>query len=197
MPSEFNKIYVIESLDAANETLTGTNLYNDVLQHFSAKYSDKDAQLFSVDTKAELLAAFAEIAKQCKAGIKPIVHLEIHGLEDKSGLALNKGYIEWEELYNHLSSINAASGWNLYLTMAVCYGNYAMKLIKPNNPAPFAGIFGSFDALSIYGLEISYNAFYQELYNSLDFDAALAALQAANPSLEEYRLIVPSKHLKT
>ncbi len=195
MPLDFNKIYVIESLEAP-ETFTGTNLYDNVLQHFNTKYADKDAELINVNTKDELIAAFEKIENECKNGIKPIIHLEIHGLDDRTGLALNRGYIEWEELYGQLSKINAASNWHLYLTMAVCFGNYAMKLIRPNLPAPFAGILGSFDALSIYGLEISYDAFYQELLNSLDLDAAIIALQTANPSLEEYKLIKAEQTFK-
>lgn len=199
MVIDFNKIYVIQSLDVASgDELTGEQLYNEVLQFFNAKYSDKNAELINVDTPNELYAALEKIKHEClKDGIKPIIHFEIHGLEDKTGLSLNKGDVNWLQLYGYLIEINIASKWNLFITMGVCFGNYAMFLIKPSYPAPFSGVLGSFEELYEDDLYIRYNAFYQELLNSLDFEKALEALHNSNPSLpDDYRFISAEQTFK-
>ena len=196
---DFNKIYVIQSLDEAQgDELTGKQLYDEVLQYFNAKYPDKSAQLFDVDTPNELFAVLETIKQECiKDGVKPIIHFEIHGLENKTGLGLNKGDVNWMDLYKHLIEINIASKWNLFITMGVCFGNYAMFLVKPRNPAPFSGILGSFEELYEDDLYIRYNAFYQELFNSLDFEKALEALHNSNPSLtDDYRFISAEQTFK-
>ncbi len=191
MTLEFNKIYLIQSLDSEEEDLTGTQLYDEVLQYFKFKHPTKDAELINVNTSDELFLALGKIKIDClRNGIKPIIHFEIHGLEDKTGFGLNIGFVYWEDIYEQLIQINTASSWNLFITMAVCYGNYAMLLIKPRHPAPFKGIIGSFEELFPDDLYIRYNAFYQELLNTLDFEKALEALLNSNPSLpDDYRYI--------
>ncbi len=187
----FDKIYVIQSLDSTIDQLTGELLYNEVLQYFKIKYPGKDAILINIETPDELKYSLQKIKTECELqNIKPIIHFEIHGLENKTGLKLNKGEINWSDLYVHLIEINDASQWNLFLTMAVCFGNYAMFLIKPTNPAPFTGILGSFESIYEDDLYIKYNAFYSELLNSLDFEKALEQLHKSNPDLPtNYRYI--------
>lgn len=192
MTIDFNKIYVIQSLDeASGDELTGKQLFEEVLQYFKYKQAGKDAELIDINTPNELFQALDKIRMECeKNGIKPIIHFEIHGLENKTGLSLNRGDVNWGDIYEKLIEIHIASKWNLFLTMGVCFGNYAMILIKPRNPAPFSGILGSFESLYEWDLYIRYNAFYQELLNSLDFEKALEALHHSNPSLpDDYRFI--------
>ena len=191
MNISFDKIFVIQSLDKNEDELTGELLFNEVLQYFKTKYPDKDAELIKVDTPDELIKALAGIKSECETKkIKPIIHFEIHGLEDRTGLCLNSGSVNWADLYESLIEINIASQWNLFVTMAVCFGNYAMFLIKPLHPAPFTGILGSFDSIYEDDLYIKYNAFYSELLNSLDFEKALQQLHFSNPDLPtDYRYI--------
>lgn len=192
MNINFNKIYVIQSLNEADgDELTGKQLFDEVLQYFKIQHPDKDAELIDVNTPDELLESLRKIKIECEtSNVRPIIHLEIHGLESRSGLSLNNGDINWLDLYPSLIEINVASKWNLFLTMGVCFGNFAMILIKPRNPAPFAGILGSFESLYEWDLYIRYNAFYQELLNSLDFEKAIEALHNSNPALpDDYKLI--------
>lgn len=198
MVLNFNKIFVIESLDPSVDTLTGTTLYNDVLQYFPIKHPGITAELIKVDNNTELFREFERIKEECTTSdIRPIIHFEIHGLEDKSGLALNSSDLTWEVLYEHLHGIHEASKWNLFLTMAVCFGNYAMKLLLPTKPAPYTQILGSFDELYVSDLELRYVAFYQELFHSLDLEKSLAALQYANPALPaDYRFITAENTFK-
>jgi len=72
-----------------------------------------------------------------------------------------------------------------------------MALVKPRYPSPFYGILGSFEEIYVDDLFIRFNAFYQELINSLDFEKALVALQIANPGLpDDYRYISAEQTFK-
>lgn len=65
MTIDFNKIYVIQSLDeASGDELTGKQLFDEVLQHFKLKHTGKDAELIDVDTRDELFQAFDKIKKR-------------------------------------------------------------------------------------------------------------------------------------
>lgn len=199
MTLDFNKIYVIQSLDPTNDDLTGTELFNDVISRFKLKYPNIDAELINVDDRDELFAVFDKIKDECSAAnpVKPIIHFEIHGSGidrgDRTigtGFALNKGAVEWADLYPKFAEINRASKWGLFITMAVCFGNYAMMMLLPTLPAPFTGILGSFDSIDVGDLQIRYDAFYQELLTSLDLEKAIDALKGSNPGLPaDYRLI--------
>lgn len=189
---DFNKIYVIQSLDESKgDELTGTQLYNEVLQYFNLKYPHISAELIDINTPIEFNQALDKIKTECiNDKIKPIIHFEIHGLENKKGLSLNKGDILWINIYDNLIDINEASKWNLFLTMGVCFGNYAMFLLNPRKKAPFTGIIGSFEELFEWDLYIRYNAFYLELLNTLNFSSALEALHNSNPALpDDYRYV--------
>src|SRR5690606_14878167 len=97
MTIDFNRVYVIQSLDKKDgDDLTGQQLYDEVLQYFNSVYPDKDAKIFNIDTPSELFDRLEEIKKDCEVnGIKPIIHFEIHGLKNRTGLSLNKGDVNW------------------------------------------------------------------------------------------------------
>lgn len=189
MQIHFNRIYVIESLQSG-EMLTGTNLHNDLLRYQSIVHSDFESILKNPVDKKDWNQLFKEIEKDCRLnGNSPIIHLEVHGEKLKRGLVLTSGeLVTWEELYQNLVDINIAIKNELFITMAVCFGNFWLSSAFLNQPAAFRGIVGSFDELKVSDLVIRYNAFYQELFNSFDFNRAYNALKNSNPGLpNDYR----------
>lgn len=189
MQIHFNRIYVIESLQP-NEKLTGTDLHNDLLRYQSIVHSDFESILRNPVDKKDWNQLFKEIEKDCKLnGNSPIIHLEVHGENLKRGLVLTSGeLVTWEELYQNLVDINIAIKNELFITMAVCFGNFWLSSAFLNRPAAFRGIVGSFDELKVSDLVIRYEAFYQELFSSFDFNRAYNALKNSNPGLpNDYR----------
>ena len=189
MQIHFNRIYVIESLQP-NDKLTGTDLHKDLLRYQSIVHSDFESILKNPVDKKDWNQLFKEIEKDCRLnGNSPIIHLEVHGEKLKRGLVLTSGeLVTWEELYQNLVDINIAIKNELFITMAVCFGNFWLSSAFLNQPAAFRGIVGSFDELKVSDLVIRYNAFYQELFNSFDFNRAYTALKNSNPGLpNDYR----------
>ena len=197
---EFNKIYVLESLDENEEQLTGKELYDDLLRWKEYEFAGKfKAELIQIHDKIDFFKQLNKIKIECiDLKYYPILHLEIHGSNDTSGLILKSGeLVKWAELYDILSDINLEIGNNLFLTLAVCHGAYLMQLISLNKPAPFYGFIGSFDEIGIEDLLIRYNEFYKEFLSSFKLDLAFEKLIAANPSIPStYRYISSEETFK-
>jgi hypothetical protein len=189
---EFNKVYVIESLDETKEKLTGKELYDDLLRWKEFQIADFKAEYISVDSKQTFLKTLETIKDECTTkGHYPILHLEIHGSSDTTGLVLKTGeLITWNELYQDLVAINSIVGNNLFITLAVCHGGYIMQLIKIDNPAPYWGFIGSFDDIAVFDLLIRYNEFYDVFLRNFNLNEAVKKLHEANPSVPStYRFI--------
>ena len=180
----FNRIYIIESLQHG-DTLTGTNLHNDLLRYQSLKHPDFESILKAPKDKKEWNELFAEIVKDCEVnGNAPIIHFEVHGSPDKKGLVLtSKELITWEELYQNLAPINRLLRNELFVTMAVCHGSYFLMSSYINRQTAFQGIIGSFDEIHESDLVIRYDAFYSELFSSFDLNRAYEQLSSSNPSM--------------
>lgn len=173
-----------------NDKLTGTDLHKDLLRYQSIVHSDFESILRNPVDKKDWNQLFKEIEEDCRLnGNSPIIHLEVHGEKLKRGLVLTSGeLVTWEELYQNLVDINIAIKNELFITMAVCFGNFWLSSAFLNRPAAFRGIVGSFYELMESDLVIRYEAFYQELFNSFDFNRAYDALKNSNPGLpNDYR----------
>ncbi len=189
---KFNKVYVIESLNSINDKLTGKELFNDLLKWKEFQIKDFKAELIQVDNKGKFFEQLKYIKSECTVkGYLPILHFEIHGCKDKTGLVLSSGeLIRWSELYEDLVEINILVKNNLFLTMAVCHGAYIMEVIKTTNPSPFWGFIGSFDTINVSDLLIRYNEFYNELLSSFDISKATKSLHESNPGIpSKYKFI--------
>lgn len=175
---DFDGITVIESLEP-HETQTGTQLHQHLQQHpnagsvtLSHHRVSSTAGFFTVLDGIRLAATSSEVA--------PILHLEIHGR--KQGLDLNNGEtVSWEDFADRCRDINIALKNHLVITLAVCKGAYAERGANPRFRAPYFGIIASFDTEYAPSLASGFQAFYDELLTSQDFNIAHADLQRHLP----------------
>lgn len=176
-PFNFNKIYVIESLDPKEQT--GKELYDDLLRWKESK--NLKAELIQVEDKLEFYDAIFHIIEEHKEfGYYPILHIEVHG--NKNGLELkSKEFLNWYDFYLLLVEINMHLGNHLFLTLAVCNGAYLMRQIEIEKPSPFYGFIGSFEESTIEDLMIRYSEFYNELLYSFNIYSATKRLIESNP----------------
>lgn len=187
----FNKIYVIESLDSSKERQTGKDLFDDLLRWKAFEYDGKlMTELIQVFNRTDFFSALNHILNEARnKKYKPIIHLELHGSSE--GICTQNGeFINWHELYCYLSDINLATGNNLFLTLGICYGAYLMSQIKLAKPAPFFGFIGSFFELESEDILIRYNEFYKEFLSTFNFYNSIQKLFNANPNVKaDYKLI--------
>lgn len=178
----FNRIYIIESLQAG-EKQTGSELHNDLLKRMNYIHSDFLSILCRPKNRQEWDQVFANILADCGNNRNsPIIHFEVHGSPQKDGLVLtSREPVKWEELYQQLYPINKTMKNELFVTWAVCHGNFFMSSSFLNRPAAFRGMVGSFETIYVSDLTLRFYEFYEELFHSFDLNKAYEALAKANP----------------
>lgn len=139
MIGDINHIIVIESL--LNERETGTELYNDIIiRHIDYRKSNITHKLHKVNTKEEfknVLNYYYANSPYMSGGI--LLHLEMHGEDQLTGLVLSNGsLLTWEELVTLFRQINVNSCNNLYITMATCNGRFLYKGVHPHDKSPYS-----------------------------------------------------------
>jgi hypothetical protein len=160
-------VLVIESLPA-DERQTGTELYNDVIKRYAEFYSDGDPishRLFKVDTKKEFLEAIEYVIQNVKYYRRGVMlHIECHGLENRSGLCLaDEASIFWSELKVPLIKINVGLDNELYVSMATCFGRYLHEAIDISMQSPFSGFLSASDIIWNRETLEDYSVFFEEL----------------------------------
>lgn len=140
MVGDIEHIIFIESLEAG-ERKTGLELYNDCIVRYIGYHKSKILHNFhEAITKSELidiLNYYVFSSPYLNGGI--LIHLEMHGSEDKSGLILANGeLITWMELVDLFRQININAENKLYITMATCYGRYLYKGISIDKKSPYS-----------------------------------------------------------
>lgn len=172
----FNKIYVLESL---NENNTGQELYNSLIQHMTYKYEGLATQFIEIESAEHWDSLMDDINAECKNGIIPLFHLEIHGSD--SGVKLKNGdNVDVFHIGEQFRRINIACGCNLFVTLGVCKGLNILLNMLMDKPMPFIGAIGSFCNINEDDLSIRYYDFYDMLFNTLDIAKSFIALSNAN-----------------
>ncbi len=180
----FNRIYIIESLQAG-EKQTGSELHNDLLKRMNYIHSDFLSILCRPKNRQEWDQVFANILADCGNNRNsPIIHFEVHGSPQKDGLVLtSREPVKWEELYQQLYPINKTMKNELFVTWAVCHGNFFMSTSFLNRPAAFRGMVGSFETIYNNDLALRFNEFYEKLFRSFDLNKAYEALVNTNSGM--------------
>lgn len=175
----FSKISIIQALDPG-EFETGTELgrYIDGLRedHLTVprveliNVKGRDGFLRAVDALVTGAKQYDDI---------PILQIEVHGWEDKSGLAFpDDSSLSWLELAAPLALLNMATRFNLLVCMSACFGGHSLSFVRPHHPSPCFALVGPTHSVDPAELLGSFRALYRELLINLDADAALGKLHA-------------------
>jgi len=173
----FNAIYILESLPTG-EFRTGEELQDSLNELFSDGRPAPRVIYIRTPSRTELLSALATIATEVRTvGVGPLLHLEVHGLEDISGVALASGEtITWSDIKPYLQSINVATGLHLFVMLSVCTGAGLVRAIDAGDQAPFWGMIGSDSSLPSSVLLAANREFYRVFFNKSDGAEAWRAM---------------------
>lgn len=129
-----------------------------------------------VADKAELMAAFAEVAKLADEGWRPILHIDAHGSADEGLLLAPSGErATWAEVIAALRTINVATGNNLVCVFALCFGLHLYKEVSLSEPVPAYLFFAPPAQIQVGALEDQTLAFYRQVRETKNVTAAFAA----------------------
>lgn len=105
-------------------------------------------------------------------GMKPLLHFDMHGNETE-GLYIEeeKAFVSWNNLAEMLRELNAATGNNLCIVGAACYGLRAIMPIQLSEPTPFFILLAPEHEVSLGFLEQNIPAFYRSVMEADGIDS--------------------------
>lgn len=170
-----NGVVFIESL-ADDELHTGRWAEEDLAAEFDAMPLHHEYR--PVRSKAELLNVLKELTDAVAHGLMPIVQFDIHGSDDKTGLIVQptRELVTWEELAGPLRALNRATGNNLNVVMACCYGFHGIVPIRITDVTPFLHLVGPEETESAGTIQASMPGFYRALFMHGSIEAGVNAL---------------------
>jgi hypothetical protein len=176
----FSKLLIAESIPAG-EFRSGRCLY-EALEPLPAVLNlPIQIAYTSVPTRAAFEAFIGGTIDEIAHGHTPVLHIECHGNDDGIGLANGRDFIAWEELRDYLAPLNVATRMNLMVSIAACYGVYAIKELLPSARAPFLAALSTDREAHPDELYRGFAAFYRTLLETLDGDQALQQIRHNGP----------------
>lgn len=131
-------------------------------------------QHIQVTSVAQLKRLLAELSFHAyENGMRPLLHFDMHGSKEEGlHIAQSSEYCSWDELYTNLQGLNEATGNNLVVVGAACFGLRSIMPIKLDKPAPFFVLLAPEEEVCVGFLEDNAVRFYRELFASGSLDTA-------------------------
>ena len=108
-----------------------------------------------------------------RTGTGPILHFDMHGSKEKGlEIAATGERVPWPDLVKKLQAINRATGNNLCVISASCFGLHAIMQIKIIETVPFYVLIAPENEVIIGFLEDHTVSFYNDVFSSCDIVAA-------------------------
>ena len=184
----FNKLYILQSL-ACTDQKTGKELEERINTFSSKNNINFQAVLYDLHSLQDWDFAWNGIYTSIsQLNIIPIIHLVMHGNEDKVGIEKGmKGLIDLHDLFEKTRKANVLSHNNIMLSMAVCKGLNVIKYITMGRPMPFCSILASQESLcNPVSLE-NFSIYYQTLLQTGSIDKAFECLQKHGGEADKYK----------
>lgn len=175
----FSKIVIIESLEH-DEFKSGTALCEYINGLREDNPESPTAHLVDVASCDGLLSVIEALTEEAqRLGEAPILHIEMHGFEDKSGLSFPDGTsLGWGDLAFALNKLNKATEFNLVVCVAACFGGHFIDAVRPDDPSPCFALIGPSDLTDGAELLSSFRSLYRTLLTTLSASDALVALHS-------------------
>jgi hypothetical protein len=173
--SYFNKIIIVQSL---KEFKTGDRLQDDLNMLVLQTEGLVTSELKNVRNRDDIIGLLIEIEEDVKVGkYSPVIHFEMHGSNDRSGLLLGTSeHISWRELRDLLARINVQCCSNLIVCLSACYGGWFASSVELDSRAPCWALVGPKDVMQPDDLLSDYTRFYVELLKSKNGITAIKVL---------------------
>ena len=177
---KFDKIYVLKSLGDADTY--ADDLYRETIEPTCAKFglaTEAPIEIYDVSDWDKAIDMICSDEHK-----HPLVHIEMHGDEEK-GLSLRMGdYVSWPKVIEDLTRINVESQNNLIVTMAVCYSTMnAFSISMVQKPAPY--LFSVTTKKKVLGRDTyqMFSVFFKELIETKELYSALKKVEVDHPEL--------------
>ena len=172
-PPRFNRIVVIESLEAS-EPQTGSQL----AVYLRTLDKSLPVDLVRLDNASALRHTLRILAFEAAMDDKrSIIHVECHG-GMATGLHLASGdAMPWEEFADLLRAHNTASRFQTFVAVSACFGGDLLGHTFAFRPCPFRVLVAPTDEVMPYDLMGAFRSFYRILLSTGNLATALAEMR--------------------
>lgn len=185
----FNSVILVESL-SDGDLKTGRDLFETVMA--PANFHDPSflAELYTAHSSADLLGILRHVEELVRTrGLRPILHLEMHGSE--AGIRMANGdRLAWRDIAQSLARINRLTEMNLLVVAALCHGWFMIDILRPIDRAPAFGIVGTANDIGGGALLEGMQRFYEVLLRPPhDLGRALVSANIGRLGDDRFRMI--------
>lgn len=170
----YNKIFVVQSLPKG-ELKTGLRLAEDELNSLCDQY-DLGLDYVQLENGNQFIKFMVETKSECddiQKPIFPIIHFDIHGLSDKSGIIFSSGdELKWDKFIKYCKEINEACKNNLVIVMSVCYGFHSILNVDIKDVTPFYILIAPDEKVTSSVIHNNIPLFYRTLIEKMNINYA-------------------------
>lgn len=182
--SRFNCIVILDAIPDG-ELRTARKLHEDLLDYRNANLQQLgrlQLRHYRIATEDELGDCISSLIAESQADrLIPWLHLEAHGLEDKTGFATANGVpVSWEQFNKLITPLNILTNLNLVLVLASCYGAYYIQSLRPTQRSPILALVGPIERVLAGDVVKDFMAFYRHILNNRSFGRAAMAIAETN-----------------
>ena len=173
----FNKIIIIQCL-SDGDLSTGRKLREELEDYCLYKGIEMPIEFYKMHCADEFKKCLSKIAIDIREnGNIPILHVEIHGDDQKEGLIFpNKSFIHWNEFKELCIKVTIPTKLNLLVVLAACHGAYFTPYIVPHDRAPCWGLIGPVKAISQSAILKSFSLLYKTAIETKSISHAIATV---------------------
>jgi hypothetical protein len=185
---QVNGVAILDAIPDG-ELNTARRLKEDLIDLSLNTADGLQVQYVRVHTLADLEAGISSLVDDARNnGLKPWLHLEGHGSADETGFQVADGaHCSWDYLKQLITPLNVATGLNLILILATCFGGSFARAIQTVDRAPVLGLLGPKREVKTGQIEIGFIEFYRSFFESSSLKKAIEALNATAPGNLYYR----------
>lgn len=177
-----NQIIIIQSLSATDRKIAEEIELR--IKYTSPKVKLHDfAQIVDTPTKEVFFSALTEIKTAVKSGMRPMIHIDMHGSEDGLWLSEETTVLPWKELKEPIREINIASKNNLFFSLSTCYGANFIDLYECSKPCPFYGYIAPLFEIDVRKAEAVFCDFFETLMLTGNIKTAIQKIQDTEPEI--------------
>jgi len=176
----FARFVILDSLREGEESPSGRHLYEALEPYCSGYKFPIPIERIPIPTRPALFEALERIRAQAvQTDRTPLLHFECHGNDD--GIKLAGGdFVFWEPLAETLALLNATTRFNLFVSVAACFGAYLSSQFVPTQRAPVSACLSTTKKAYPDELLRGFRTFYQTLLSTDDANKSISALKEVN-----------------
>ncbi|HEN8800262.1 TPA: hypothetical protein U8251_002861 [Pseudomonas putida] len=175
IPFYINSVFVITSPRPGEEGVTRRLVENIAdASNNGGHFNLTHVSLYSGENYFQFIEG---ICKQIEQGLKPLIHFDMHGCEERGlEIGVSGEFIHWDFVVETLRILNEQLQNELFVLMTACHGLHTILPISFEKTAPFLCLIAPEEEIYVADVEDKIPAFYQELFATASLDSAFLKL---------------------